>query len=158
MFPQVTTDMLKNLHHRKPTERDSLIRLSFSLIITSLHSLLLGSYIFLQTEQFYQFFFGESVNNLFFVKQAGLFLFCMGLFYLTPLINLKAHHRVIYIIILTKILAVIFMLSNFSLVPRATTIFIAALGDTLFAVVLAWNSYTAGLLIRPRAMPRGHNR
>lgn len=140
--------MLRNLQHRKPTEKQGLIRLSFSLTVTAVHSLLLGIYIFFQTEKFYKFFFGVAVENLFFVKQAGLFLFCMGLFYSVPLLHLKSHKNTINIIIMSKILAVVFLLSNFSLVPKTATILIAALIDTLLAVALIWNSHTAGLLLR----------
>lgn len=141
--------MSKPFQRRQPTEQDGMVRLTFSLIVTSLHSLLLGVYIFLQTERFYKFFFGVAVDNLFFVKQAGLFLFCIGLFYLVPLRNLKTHHRMLDIIILTKVLAVLFLLSNYALVPQTGVIFIAALIDAMLAIIIAWSSQTSGLLFRP---------
>lgn len=150
--------MTKTFQRRRPTVHDGMIRLTFSLIVTSLHSLLLGVYIFIQTERFYKFFFGVAVDNLFFVKQAGLFLFCIGLFYLVPLINLKTHHRILDIIVLTKILAVLFLLTHYALVPQTGAIFIAALIDAMLAIVIAWNSRTSGLLFRPGSPAETVNR
>lgn len=150
--------MPKTFQRRRPTEQEGMIRLSFSLTVTAVHSLLLGIYIFFQTEKFYEFFFGVAVENLFFVKQAGLFLFCMGLFYVVPLLHLKSHKNTINIIILTKILAVVFLLFNFHLVPKAAAILTAALIDALFAMVLIWNSHTAGLLLRRKMCVTNNNK
>lgn len=65
-----------------------------TLLIIGVHSLSLGGLVFFMTEPFYEFFFSSEVENLFFIKQAGLFLILMGLFYLVPLTHIEKLSRV----------------------------------------------------------------
>lgn len=118
------------------------------VLLVGIHSLILGLFIFFFTGTFYSLFFGVAVDNYFFVKQAGLFLFCLGLFYLAPLTNLGSKHRSIDIIIITKVLAVIFLLSNMWLVPRPAAILLAAICDAVMATLLIFFSRAAGLLCK----------
>jgi hypothetical protein len=123
-------------------------RLSICVLLIGLHSLCLGAFVYLFTNTFYDLFFGVAVENFFFVQQAGLFLFCLGLFYLVPLADLKSHHRSLDIIIISKLMAVFFLVSSTHLVPRPLTIVLACIGDGLMAGLLIWFSHAAGLLFK----------
>ena len=58
------------------------------LLLVGVHSILLGMAILFFTIPFYQFFFAIDPENFFFVKQSGIFLFLIGLFYLIPFFDL----------------------------------------------------------------------
>ena len=123
-------------------------RLSISIFLVGLHSVTLGFFIFFFTNTFYQFFFGVAVDNLFLLRQAGLFLFCLGLFYLVPLTDLSNSHRAVDLIILTKLLAVLFLLNNAWLVAKPEPLFLAAAGDALMACLLIFFSAKTGMLLK----------
>lgn len=105
-------------------------------LLVGVHSLLLGVFIYFMTDFFYKLFFSTQVVNLFFVKQAGLFLFLSGLFYLVPLTNLEKLSRVTIVTIISKILAVLFLFTNASLTPSPLMIYLAGLGDACMVVAL----------------------
>ncbi len=119
-----------------------------------MHSFTLGAFIFFFTEAFYDCFFGVDVENFFFVKQAGLFLICLSLFYLVPLTDLNSHRRMIDLIIVTKILAVIFLVINTHRVPQPEVIILAAAGDAIMAVLLIYFRLDAGLFINKQRDPQ----
>jgi len=110
--------------------------LALCLLLVGAHSLILGTFIYFFTERFYSILFQAPVENLFFVRQSGLFLCCLGLFYLAPLVNLQARHRLVNIIIVTKILAVLFLAANAALTPWPLIIYLTALGDGCMAILL----------------------
>jgi len=101
-----------------------------------LHSLFLGIFIFFFTELFYDLFFSAEIENFFFVRQAGLFLFCLGLFNLAILKDMKRYYYFVKVIIATKALAFLFLVSHAQLAAWPPIIFAAALGDGLMALVL----------------------
>jgi len=107
-----------------------------TLFLVGVHSLLLGGTIYFLTTPFYQFFFGVDPENFFFVKQAGLFLFLMGFFYLLPAFNLERFQPVAFLIVFSKVIAVIFLLLNAHLTPSALMIYLAALGDGAMATAI----------------------
>ena len=111
--------------------------LALSVCLVGLHSLVLGTFIFFCTRFFYRLFFRVDIENLFFVRQAGLFLFCLGLFYLVPLMDLKKGHRLVMIIILTKVLAVFSLVANASITARPAIMLLTAAGDGSMALLLA---------------------
>ena len=111
-----------------------LFRITIALI--GIHSLLLGIFIFFKTGLFYRIFFNAEISNLFFVKQSGLFLFLSGLFYLFPLINSKKMCDISVLIILSKTLAVVFLISYAGLAPGSKMIYWAAILDGLMAALL----------------------
>lgn len=121
-----------------------------TLLFVGVHSLLLGSTIYFFTTPFYQFFFGVDPENFFFVKQAGLFLSLMGLFYLLPVFNLERFKPVIFLIVFSKVVAVTFLILNAHLTPSAFMIYLAALGDGTMAAAL-----TILLLIRTKFTEKG---
>lgn len=107
------------------------------VLLVGVHSLVLGAWIYFGTGGFYRLFFATDVENFFFVKQAGLFLFCLGLYYLWPLVDIRKYHRAVAIAVVTKLLAVAFLLSNAGLTAAPGTILLVALVDGLMATLLA---------------------
>ena len=110
--------------------------LSVLVLLIGLHSLFLGIFIFFFTELFYNLFFSAEIENFFYVRQAGLFLFCLGLFNLAILMDMKRHHYFVKVIIATKSLAFLFLVSHAHLAAWPPIIFAAAVGDGLMALVL----------------------
>jgi hypothetical protein len=106
------------------------------VLLVGVHSLMLGIWICLATGPFYRLFFGCEAADPFFVRQAGLFLFCLGMFYVWPLVALRRLHRGIVLTIVTKVLAVVFLVSNASLTPSPATIQLVALGDGCMGALL----------------------
>mgnify|MGYP007089982698 CR=1 FL=1 len=115
--------------------------IALCVLLVASHTLLLGAFIFWFTETFYTFFFGLSVDNMFFIKQAGLFLLCLGFFYLCPLLNLNRYHPLIYIIIATKLAAVFFLVSSSQLLPRPFVTYLAAFIDLTMALGLCYFAF-----------------
>ena len=111
--------------------------LQFTVGFVGLHSILLGIFMYFFTSRFYAFFFNQPPDNLFFARQSGIFLFLAGLFYLFPLTNLSVYRRIILLIIISKILAVIFLLTNASFTPSPPIIYLTAAGDGAMAIGLA---------------------
>ncbi len=86
---------------------------------------------------FHQFFFSVDPDNSFFVKQSGVFLFLMGLFYLIPVKNMKHYKLLIALVVFSKVTAVAFLLKNAHLTPSPPVIYLAALGDGLMATAIS---------------------
>ena len=110
--------------------------LSIAVLLIGMHSFFLGIIIFFFTELFYQSFFLAKIENFFFVRQAGLFLFCLGLFNLAILVKMKRNYHLVKVIIATKVLAVLFLVSHAYLVTRPPVIWLAAFGDGIMAILL----------------------
>ncbi len=110
--------------------------LALAIFLIGMHSLILGTFIYFFTDLFYRLFFRANVENFFFVKQSGLFLFCIGLFYLASLANLKRSKYQVVAIILTKTLAVLFLLANARLAVRPGILLVAASLDGMMAALL----------------------
>ncbi len=106
------------------------------IFFVGMHSIFLGIFIYFFTDLFYQGFFAASVENLFFVRQSGVFLFLAGFFYLFPLLNLKVHYNLILVVIFSKAVAVLFLVSNASYTHSPIKIYIAAFFDGLMGVLL----------------------
>lgn len=106
------------------------------IFLVGMHSIVLGLIIYFFTDFFYKTFFAASVENLFFVRQAGVFLFLAGFFYLYPLINLRSHYNLLLLVIFSKIVAVYFLVSNVGYTAAPVMIYLAAFFDGLMALVL----------------------
>lgn len=111
-------------------------QLAVIVFLVALHSVVLGSFIYFFTGTFYRIIFHGQVEDFFFVRQSGLFLFCLGLFYFAPLTDLQRKYRLVSIIITTKVLAVIFLVTNAQVARSPANIFLAAFLDGLMAVLL----------------------
>ncbi len=107
------------------------------IFIVGIHSILLGLIIFFFTDFFYKVFFDTAIENLFFVRQSGIFLFLIGLFYLFPLLNLKNLYNLILLVIISKTVAVLFLIMNGQLTPAPAMIYLAAFFDGLMGAVLS---------------------
>jgi len=117
--------------------------LALLIFLVGIHSMGLGIFIYFFTELFYQFFFHSKLDNIFFVRQSGLFLVCLAMFYFSPLPDLKRRHRLVFVIILTKVLAVLFLVTNSSHAPWPPIILLAAAGDGCMALLLTYLYRTA---------------
>jgi hypothetical protein len=106
------------------------------VLFVGVHSIMLGIFVYFFTELFYRMFFGVQAENLFFVRQSGVFLFLAGLFYLYPLVDLKKYYSVILLVIVSKIIAVYFLISNAQFTPAPAMIYLAAFFDGLMCVFL----------------------
>jgi hypothetical protein len=120
--------------------------LSILVLLIGLHSLFLGIFIFFFTELFYRLFFSANIENFFYVRQAGLFLFCLGLFNLAILKDMKRYYYFVKVIIATKALAFLFLVSHAHLAAWPPIIFAAAVGDGLMALVLIFFYRRAGFI------------
>ncbi|MEN6317188.1 MAG: hypothetical protein ABFD82_00320 [Syntrophaceae bacterium] len=116
----------------------NLQHLAVFVLLVGIHSLILGIFIFFFTESFYWLFFQANIENFFFVRQAGLFLFCLGLFDIAVLKEVRKYYTFIKVIIATKVLAFLFLMSNGHLAVWPPIIFLAALGDGFMALVLIY--------------------
>jgi hypothetical protein len=113
-------------------------QLKIILLLIGLHSILLGVFIYFLTEVFYSVFFGSAIDNLFFVRQSGIFLILFGMFYLFPLFELARYHRLLLLVLTSKFVAVLFLIANAANTDIPGMIHWAAIGDGAMALVLAF--------------------
>lgn len=106
------------------------------LSLVGAHSVLLGLIIYFFTQFFYKVFFAVPIEDIFFVRQSGIFLFLLGLVYLYPLRNLKKYYTLIKLVILSKVVAVIFLVWNAHFTTAPPMIYLAALFDGLMGAVV----------------------
>lgn len=64
-------------------------------------------------------------------------MFLSGLFYLVPLLKIERMYHVSVVTVISKILAVLFLLSNAGLTADSKIIYLAAIGDGVMAIVLS---------------------
>jgi len=142
----VLFEMIGNIFKEISSAPRKVQHLSVLVLLIGLHSLLLGIFIFFFTELFYRLFFSANIENFFYVRQAGLFLFCLGLFNLAILRDMKKYYYFVKVIIATKILAFLFLVSHAHLAAWPPIIYAAAVGDGLMALVLIFFYRRAGLI------------
>ena len=97
---------------------------------------LLGFFICFFPDKFYELFFSHKVENIFFVRLLGLLLILAAFFYSYQLFNFKNNRKIIPLIIISKCLAVIFLLTNARTTFAPPMILLAALGDGTMALAL----------------------
>ena len=122
---------------------------AYIVFLVGLHSIVLGLVIYFFTDFFYRIFFDASVENPFFVRQSGTFLFLAGFFYLYPLLNLKRYFNLILVVIFSKVVAVYFLVANAGYTTAPVMIYLAAVFDGLMALALVIVYFR--LLKRPAA-------
>jgi len=108
------------------------------IFFVGLHSIFLGIFIYFFTDYFYQEFFSATVENIFFVRQSGVFLFIAGVFYLFPLIDLKNNYNFILLVIFSKVVGVIFLISNAQFTMSPSMIYMAAFFDGVMGLLLVY--------------------
>jgi hypothetical protein len=111
---------------------------SWILLFVSMHSICLGLFIYFYTDIFYQKFFSASVENIFFVRQSGVFLFLAGLFYLYALIDLKNLYNLVLLVIFSKFTAVYFLIANAHYTLSPPMIYLSAFFDGLMGCALIY--------------------
>ena len=114
----------------------SIFRAALILFLVGMHSILLGLTIYFFTDFFYDTFFATPVENIFFVRQSGTFLFLAGLFYLYPLVNLRKFYNLVLLVIVSKIVAVVFLVTNAGYTTAPAMIYLAALFDGLMGAAV----------------------
>lgn len=106
------------------------------VLFIGIHSIVLGIVIYFFTDFFYQKFFSAAVENLFFVRQSGVFLFLAGFFYLYPLIDLKKYYTILLLVVFSKFVAVYFLVANAGYTQAPAMIYPAAFFDGLMGLAL----------------------
>lgn len=124
--------MIQSDDAKKKTEKIGPLIIFF----VGVHSLILGCVIYFFTDFFYRTFFAAPVENIFFVRQSGVFLFLAGLFYLYPLVNLRKYYNLILLVIVSKIVAVYFLVANAKFTMAPSMIYLAAFFDGLMCLFL----------------------
>ncbi|MFC1826764.1 hypothetical protein ACFLZQ_02395 [Thermodesulfobacteriota bacterium] len=124
------------MHSGADNKSKDLFWAAFVLFLVGIHSILLGVIIYFYTDFFYKVFFASSVENLFFVRQSGIFLFLAGFFYLYPLLNLKNLYNMILLVIFSKVVAVFFLITNAGYTSAPLMIYLGSFIDGLMALVL----------------------
>ena len=143
-------ELIRNIFKEIRSAPRKVQHLSVLVLLIGLHSLFLGIFIFFFTELFYDLFFLAEIDNFFFVRQAGLFLFCLGLFNLAIIVKMKSHYYFVKVIIATKALAFLFLVSHAHLAAWPPIIFAAAVGDGIMALVLIFFYRRAGFITEKR--------
>jgi hypothetical protein len=142
----LTFDLLRNIFEEICSAPKKVKHLSVLVLLIGLHSLLLGIFIFFFTELFYDLFFSAEIENFFFVRQAGLFLFCLGLFNLAIVVEMKRYYCFVKVIIVAKSLAFLFLVSHAHLAAWPPIIYAAAVGYGIMALVLIFFYRRAGFI------------
>ena len=120
------------------TDKNSKDLFGAALVVffVGMHSILLGLIIYFFTDFFYKIIFAATVENLFFVRQSGVFLFLAGFFYLYPLLNLRSLYNMILLVIFSKVVAVFFLITNAGYTSAPLMIYLGSFIDGLMALVL----------------------
>ena len=137
-------EMMKKICKEISSAPRKVQHLSVLVLLIGLHSLFLGIFIFFFTELFYDLFFSAEIENFFFVRQAGLFLFCLGLFTLAIVVEMKRYYYFVKVIIVAKSLAFLFLVSHAHLAVWPPIIYAAAVGDGIMALLLTFFYRRAG--------------
>ena len=106
------------------------------ILFVGFHSIILGLVIYFFSDFFYQQFFSATVENIFFVRQSGVFLFLAGLFYLYALIDLRNLYNLILLVIFSKFTAVYFLVANANYTLSPSMIYLAAFFDGMMGCAL----------------------
>ena len=117
------------------------------IFFVGMHSIFLGIFIYFFTDYFYQEFFSATVENIFFVRQSGVFLFLAGFFYLYPLLNIKQNYNLLLLVVFSKIIAVLFLISNAEFTLSPIMIYLAAFFDGIMAFLLIFTHADLGLKV-----------
>ena len=117
-------------------KKENVKLLQIILTCVGIHSIALGLFLYFFTDLFYTFFFGQPVENIFFVRQSGIFLILAGLFYSFPLLDINKYYQLIWVVIISKISAVLFLITNAHHTPKPAMILLATAGDASMAVLL----------------------
>ena len=127
----------------KTVIRDASKRLSFVFWVIFLHSFFVGLALIFHPPGVMRLLGFHSIGEGFFPVQGGVFHILMGIFYLTVVLRVEGFRAVIYLSIITKSMAFVFLLYYYFFVDGIFIVLFSGIADGAMAVIviLAYQSY-----------------
>ena len=119
--------------------------LKFAIILISLHSLLLGITMLFFPLSFTEFFGFKSTETFFWQSQSGIFLIVLAIAYFLAYKELDRSRVLVHFIVLSKVLAVVFLMVHFVFLKAPYSIGLAAAGDALMGLCVLFLNIKAPL-------------
>jgi hypothetical protein len=123
--------------------RDASKRLSFVFWLIFLHSFFVGLALIFHPPGLMSIFGFHSIGEKFFPVQGGIFHIILGIFYLTVVLRVEGFRAVIYLSMITKSMAFVFLVYYYIFVDGIVIVLFSGITDGAMAViiVLAYQSY-----------------
>lgn len=127
----------------KTVIRDASKRLSFVFWLIFLHSFFVGLALIFHPPGLMSMFGFHSIGEGFFPVQGGVFHIIMGIFYLTVVLRVEGFRAVIYLSVITKSMAFVFLLYYYIFIDGIFIVLFSGIADGAMAVIiiLAYQSY-----------------
>lgn len=127
----------------KTTIRDASKRLSFVFGLIFLHSFFVGLALIFHPPRIMSMLGFHSIDEAFFPVQGGVFHIIMGIFYLTVVLRVEGFRVVIYLSMITKSMAFVFLLYYYIFIDGIFIVLFSGIVDGAIAVIiiLAYRSY-----------------
>jgi hypothetical protein len=127
----------------KTVIKDASKRLSFVFWLISLHTFFVGLALIFHPPGILRMLGFHSIGEEFFPVQGGVFHILMGIFYLTVVLRVEGFRAVIYLSIITKSMAFVFLLYYYFFGEGIFIVLFSGIVDGALAVViiLAYQSY-----------------
>jgi hypothetical protein len=106
------------------------------LWLTAFHSFLVGLLLMLLPSETIEFFGFDANNHSFFRVQAGVFHIVLSIFYVIAARNTDKQKTLIKLIISTKFIATLFLVSYYLFVSAILTVFLSGIGDFLIGLCI----------------------
>ena len=106
------------------------------LFLVGLHSLLVGILMIILPTSSMSFFGYTDFSEKFFQAQAGIFHIVMFIAYLLILFDIKKYEGIIYLVILSKLIAVIFLFSYFLFVDKIWMVLFSGVADLAMGAIM----------------------
>ena len=122
---------------------DASKRLSLVFWLIFLHSFFVGLALIFHPPGLMGMFGFHSIGEAFFPVQGGVFHIIMGIFYLTVVLRAEGFKTVIYLSMITKSMAFVFLLYYYLFVDGIFVVLFSGIVDGVMAVIiiLAYRSY-----------------
>lgn len=127
----------------KTVVTDAAKRLSFVFWLIFLHSFFVGLALILHPPGIMRLLGFHSIGEAFFPVQGGVFHILIGIFYLTVVLRVEGFRAVIYLSIITKSMAFVFLLYYYFFVDEIFIVLFSGIADGAMAVIIivAYQSY-----------------
>lgn len=106
------------------------------LWLTAIHSFLVGLLLIVLPESAIVYFGFDPNNHNFFRVQAGVFHIVMSVFYAAAATDIRKHILLIKLIITTKFIATVFLISYYAFISQVLVILLSGIGDFLIGAVI----------------------
>ena len=106
------------------------------LFLVGLHSFLVGILMIILPTSSMSFFGYTDFSEKFFQSQAGVFHIVMFIAYLLILFDIKKYEGIIYLVILSKLIAVIFLFSYFLFVDKIWMVLFSGVADLAMGAIM----------------------